>query len=111
MSLKEVQEEVNNWANQFNPPYWPTANQFYRLTEEVGEVGRELNHKEGVKKKKSDEKPSSLNDELADVLFTLLCIANSNNINLDEAFRNMMDTKIYGRDKNRYDSTGKSKEN
>lgn len=109
MGLKELQEEVNKWASQFTPPYWPLHNQFYRLTEEIGEVGRELNHKEGTKKKKVEEKPSSFESELADVLFTIICMANNESIDLDGAFRKMMDEKIYGRDKNRYDSTGKSK--
>lgn len=110
MSFKELQDEVNKWASQFTPPYWPVHNQFYRLTEEVGEVGRELNHLEGTKKKKADERPSSLEGELVDVLFTAICIANSKNIDLDTEFRKMMNEKIYGRDKNRYDNTGKSKQ-
>ena len=80
MSFRDIQGEINNWASQFNPPYWPVHSQFYRLTEEVGEVGRELNDLEGTKKKKSDEKPSSLEDELADVIFTVICIVNNQRI-------------------------------
>ena len=73
-------------------------------------MARELNHLDGSKKKKIEEKPGCLEDELADLMFTVICIANSQNIDLDSAFRKMMENKIYGRDKSRYDSKGKSKE-
>jgi NTP pyrophosphatase (non-canonical NTP hydrolase) len=107
--LKEYQDEVHQWASKFNPPYWPVSNQFQRLVEEIGEVARELNHLDGTKKKKADEKPSSLSDELADVMFTVMCMANSQGINLDTAFKEMMDKKIYKRDKDRFNQQGISK--
>jgi len=55
-----------------------------RLSEETGEVAREINHLFGVKKKKEDEKKNSLGQELTDVIFTVVCMANSQNIDLQE---------------------------
>ncbi len=103
MGLDDCQKDVDKWANQFNPPYWPALEQMARLSEETGEVAREINHLHGTKKKKSSEEIKELSDELVDVIFTVCCIANSHNINLDEAWEKMMDKKHYGRDANRFE--------
>ena len=102
MSLVDYQKEVDTWASQFNPSYWPALEQFARLAEETGEVGRELNHLHGTKKKR-DETESKLGAELADVIFTAICIANNHNINLDEVWQEMMAKKHYGRDAQRFE--------
>ena len=103
MGFKDYQEEVDRWAKQFNPPYWPALEQFARLAEEVGEVAREINHLYGIKKKKADESQRNLEQELCDVIFTAICIANSHNINLEEEWKKMMGQKHYGRDNKRFE--------
>lgn len=101
MALQQIQEEVDEWVEQYEIGYWQPHEMLARLTEEVGEVAREINHLYGPKKKKATEKDNELADELADIIFTVTCIANSQDINLDEAFSKVMD-KCYGRDKNRF---------
>ena len=54
MPLENIQKDVDNWTNQFNPQYWPALEMMVRLTEETGEVARELNHMYGTKKKETD---------------------------------------------------------
>jgi NTP pyrophosphatase (non-canonical NTP hydrolase) len=101
MSLKEAQKDVDRWTGQFKPQYWPPLEQFARLVEEVGELGRELNHRFGSKKKKSTEKDKELGDEMADIVFTLACIANGQDIDLDKAWQKNI-AKHYGRDNQRF---------
>ncbi len=72
-----------------------------RLTEEVGELAREVNHQFGPKKKKPEEPPGSIAMELADILFVVVCIANSQGIDLDDAFAQMM-SKVTSRDAGRW---------
>lgn len=98
-----VQKDVEEWTGQFTPQYWPIHEMFARLAEEVGEVGREINHLYGNKKKKPEEKENTLGQELVDVIFTIACIANSQAINLTEEWKKSMEKKHYGRDQNRYD--------
>ena len=102
MSLRDYQEEVERWVRQFTPSYWPALEQFAHLAEEVGEVGRELNHLYGTKKKRVDQEGDGLAEELSDVIFTIICIANNHKINLDDAWKDMIDKKMYGRDKDRF---------
>ncbi len=107
-SLKTLQDEVDRWATQFEPPYWPPLEILGRMTEEVGELARLVNHYHGHKKIKPTEKPLSaggqeeFGDELADIIFTAICMANSKGINLEDAFSHLMEKKCYGRDNNRY---------
>lgn len=102
MDLKEKQKEVDKWVKENTSGYWPALEQLARLTEETGEVARELNHIHGTKKKKSSEETKELGDELVDVIFTIICIANSHNIDLEEAWKKMVDEKMNKRDINRY---------
>ena len=102
MSLVDYQKEVDDWVQQFNPAYWPALEKMARLSEEVGEVAREINHLYGTKKKKQNEDKAELADELIDVLFTIICIANDENINLEKAWQKMVDEKMNKRDKNRF---------
>ncbi|HSX39582.1 MAG TPA: MazG nucleotide pyrophosphohydrolase domain-containing protein, partial [Candidatus Saccharimonadales bacterium] len=73
-----------------------------RLTEEVGEVAREVNHIYGPKKKKQSEKEYDLEEELGDIIFTITCLANSLDMDLDRGFSKVM-KKCYGRDKDRFE--------
>ena len=102
MSLNDVQKNVAEWASQFDPPYWPPLAMMARLTEETGEVARELNHMFGPKKKKASEAEQHLGEELIDIIFTVCCIANSQNIDLQKEWDKSMSEKHYGRDGNRF---------
>lgn len=102
MNLKNIQEEVDNWVNQYKIGYWKPHEILARLTEETGELAREINHIYGPKKKKSTEKTNELSNEIGDIIFTLCCLANSQNIDLDKSFENAIN-KCYGRDKNRFE--------
>jgi len=102
MSLSKYQTDVNTWIKQYKIGYFKPLEILARLAEEVGELARELNHQFGSKRKKPSEKKGEIGDEIADVIFTLICLANSLNINLDKSFENMM-KKLNTRDKNRYE--------
>jgi len=102
MSLKDIQKEVDEWVGQYKIGYWTPHEILARLAEEVGELAREVNHIYGPKKKRNEENTREMSDEMADVIFTIVCLANSKNIDLDEAFKKTMD-KCYGRDKNRFE--------
>lgn len=101
-STNRYQLAVHNYINQYKDGYWDPFKILARLIEEVGEVSRELNHLHGPKKKKADEKPSTLEEELGDVLFTIICMANSHNIDIDKAFRIAID-KAWHRDADRFE--------
>jgi len=102
MSLKQIQEQVDKWTAQFKPQYWQPHEILARLMEETGELAREINHLFGPKKKKSSEDEGDLGEEIADIIFTLCCLANSKGIDLDKEFKKVID-KCYGRDKDRYE--------
>jgi len=103
MDLLDKQKEVDDWVQQFEPPYWPALEKMARLTEEVGELAREINHLYGIKKKKDSEDKKELAGELIDVIFTIICIANDENINLEQAWRKMVENKMQKRDINRFE--------
>ncbi|MBI4441245.1 nucleotide pyrophosphohydrolase [Candidatus Woesearchaeota archaeon] len=102
MSLKDVQKEVDNWINQYKLGYFKPLEILARLTEETGELAREINHLYGPKKKKPSEDVKDLADEMGDIIFTLACLANSHNIDLEQAFQRVM-AKYNDRDKDRYE--------
>jgi NTP pyrophosphatase (non-canonical NTP hydrolase) len=89
LTLNEIQKLVNEWISQFEEGYWPPLSMLASIVEEVGELSRELNDLEGFKKKRSSEK-TSLALELADVIFSIACVANYYDVNLEDAFRSVM---------------------
>lgn len=99
--MKEHQEAVDKWFKDQGWQYWHPLSQFVRLTEETGELARVLNHLYGEKPKKDSEKKQELEDEIGDVLYTLICLANSQGIDLDLAIRKSC-AKVMRRDKDRY---------
>ena len=101
MELTEAQDQVDAWISQFEEGYWPPLTNLARLVEEVGELARELNHRFGSKTKRSDEAAQDLALELGDILFVLLCIANEQGIQMDSAFRAVME-KYRSRDSDRW---------
>lgn len=101
MSFREAQSSVDRWVSQYKEGYFAPLTNLARLTEEVGELAREINHRFGQKPKKRDEAPGDLAMELADILFVVICIANSQGIDLDEAFAGVM-RKVTTRDADRW---------
>jgi len=96
-----MQQEVDEWIGQFEEGYWTPLSMLARLIEEVGELAREINHQFGQKPKKPDEPAGDMALELADILFILLCYANSQQIDLETAFKQVME-KYRSRDSNRW---------
>jgi NTP pyrophosphatase (non-canonical NTP hydrolase) len=101
MRIQDMQRDVHQWIDQFEEGYWHPLSMLARLTEEVGELAREVNHRFGEKPKKEGEPEGDLALELADILFIILCYANAQNIDLEEAFRRMMQ-KYRERDSQRW---------
>jgi NTP pyrophosphatase (non-canonical NTP hydrolase) len=90
-TLQQVQQEVDAYISQFEEGYFQPLAMLARLTEEVGELARELNHHYGEKQKKPNEQDNPIDGELGDLLFILVCFANSLQIDLDEAFAKVME--------------------
>ena len=99
-SLYSMQQEVDEYIQQFKVGYFSPLAQMARLTEEVGELAREVNHTYGEKSKKASEPVNSVAEELGDVLFVTMIMANSLNIDLTEVFEKNME-KFNQRDHNR----------
>ncbi|HEX2120263.1 MAG TPA: nucleotide pyrophosphohydrolase [Thermoanaerobaculia bacterium] len=90
MSFAPIQKEVDEWISQFEEGYFPPLAMLARLTEEVGELARVVMHHHGGKKPKPGEEAGDVGGEIADAIFVLVCLANSQKIDLDEAFATMM---------------------
>lgn len=101
MSLTEHQQRVAAWIAQFEEGYFHPLTNLARLTEEVGELAREINHRFGQKTKKATEPEGDLAMEMADILFVLICMANREGIDLEQAFQRMM-AKVEHRDAARW---------
>ncbi|HAR0100310.1 TPA: nucleotide pyrophosphohydrolase, partial [Enterococcus faecium] len=93
---------VDEYIQQFKVGYFSPLAQMARLTEEVGELAREVNHTYGEKSKKASEPVNSVAEELGDVLFVTMIMANSLNIDLTEVFEKNME-KFNQRDHNRFE--------
>lgn len=100
-SLADIQREVDAYIGQFKEGYFSPLAMLARMTEEVGELAREVNHEFGEKPKKRDEADNSIEMELGDILFIVTCFANSLGIDLTEAHRKVME-KFNTRDANRW---------
>lgn len=100
-STKEIEEEVDRYISQFDEGYFSPLTLVARLTEEVGELAREINHTYGEKPKKPTEEVKSIEEEIGDILFVLACFTNSLNLDLSKAFHTSI-TKINTRDQNRW---------
>jgi NTP pyrophosphatase (non-canonical NTP hydrolase) len=99
--MNKYQKELDAWFKEKGWPYWTPHEILARLVEETGELARLINHLYGPKKKKSTEAEQNLEEELGDIMYTLMCFANAENINLDNAIRKSFD-KVTSRDKDRY---------
>ncbi|MGG0890618.1 nucleotide pyrophosphohydrolase [Cytobacillus horneckiae] len=105
--MKQLQKEVDEYIGQFKEGYFSPLAMLARMTEELGELAREVNHHYGEKPKKNSEDEKAIEEEMGDILFVLICLANSLNIQLDDAHDRVMN-KFNTRDKNRW--TRKDKE-
>jgi NTP pyrophosphatase (non-canonical NTP hydrolase) len=85
MELGDIQRQVDAYISQFKEGYFPPLVNLARLTEEVGELARELNHRFGPKTKKPDEPDGDVALELGDIVFVCVVLANQLEIDLDEA--------------------------
>ena len=101
MSFSEAQARVDAWIAQFEEGYFDPLTNMTRLSEEVGELAREVNHRFGQKTKKRGEGEGEMAMEMADIIFVLICMANREGIDLQEAFDRMM-TKVETRDATRW---------
>lgn len=101
MSLTEAQRRVAEWIAQFEEGYFHPLTNIARLSEEVGELAREVNHRYGQKTKKPDEPAGDMAMEMADILFVLICMANREGIDLQQSFDQMM-AKVESRDAERW---------
>ncbi|MHA1913956.1 MAG: nucleotide pyrophosphohydrolase [Promethearchaeota archaeon] len=99
-SLKEIQKRVNTWIGEHGG-YWSPLSMVCAIMEELGEVAREINSREGFKPKKDDVNISNLGGELADLIFSITCLANHYHINLSKEFENTL-LKYSERDSNRF---------
>jgi NTP pyrophosphatase (non-canonical NTP hydrolase) len=109
-TVKELQQEVDQYIGQFKEGYFSPLAMLARMTEELGELAREVNHYYGEKPKKSSEKENTIEEELGDMLFVLICFANSLHIDLETAHNRVMD-KFNTRDKNRWTRIEKLEDN
>jgi NTP pyrophosphatase (non-canonical NTP hydrolase) len=100
-TLQCLQNEVNEYIDQFKEGYFPPFEMLARMSEELGELAREVQQVYGMKKKKESEAQMSMEEELGDLLFVLICFANSQNIDMQQAHDRVME-KFKSRDKNRW---------
>lgn len=100
-TIHEMQKEIDTYITSFKEGYFSPMELIARLTEELGELSREVQHVHGMKKKKSTESESTLAEETGDLLFVLVCFANSQGIDLSDAIEQVL-TKFNTRDANRW---------
>lgn len=91
MKISDAQRAVDAYIGQFAEGYWPPLTNLARLVEEVGELARELNHRYGHKTKKAGEPEQDLALELGDILFVIVAIANEQEVDLEDAFRRVLE--------------------
>ena len=93
ITIKEAQEIVDNWIKTVGVRYFNELTNMAMLTEEVGEVARIIARTYGEQSFKESDKNHDLGDEMADVLWVLICLANQTGVNLTEAFRKNLEKK------------------
>ncbi|AUC75308.1 nucleotide pyrophosphohydrolase [Olleya sp. Bg11-27] len=108
MDIKNAQLEVDNWINAHGVRYFNELTNMAQLTEEVGEVARIIARRYGEQSEKESDKNKDLGEELADVMFVVLCLANQTGIDLQEAFDKKLDVKTK-RDHDRHHNNQKLK--
>lgn len=99
--MNEQQRQIDEFFKREEWPYWSPHEILARVTEEVGELARLINHAHGPKPKKSDEAEQDFADEIGDILYALACLANTKGIDLDQALQDSI-SKVESRDKDRF---------
>ena len=100
ISLHEIQKKIHDWITKHGG-YWPPLAMLSALIEEVGELAKEINHLEGYKPKRNKNEDVQIGEELADVLYALVCIANYYKIDLSDELYNVIN-KYTTRDSKRF---------
>jgi len=108
MDIKNAQKIVDDWIKEYGVRYFNELTNMAQLTEEVGEVARIIARRYGEQSEKESDKDKDLGEELADVLFVLLCLANQTGVDLQQAFDGRMDKKTK-RDHDRHHNNDKLK--
>lgn len=108
MTIKDSQKQVDDWIKQYGVRYFSELTNMAMLTEEVGEVARIIARRYGEQSEKESDKNKDLGDELADVMFVLICLANQTGIDLEEALKRNLDKKT-NRDSERHHKNEKLK--
>ena len=106
MDIKNAQLEVDNWIKNHGVRYFNELTNMAQLTEEVGEVARIIARRYGEQSEKESDKNKDLGEELADVVFVVLCLANQTGIDLQAAFDQKLDLKT-SRDHDRHMNNSK----
>ncbi len=106
MTIEEAQKQVDDWINTTGVRYFNELTNMTILTEEVGELARIMSRTYGEQSFKESDKKYSLPDEMADILWVLICLANQTGVNLTEAFQKNMEKKTL-RDKDRHKANPK----
>jgi NTP pyrophosphatase (non-canonical NTP hydrolase) len=108
MTIKQAQQIVDDWIKKYGVRYYDELTNMAILTEEVGEVARVISRQYGEQSSKKSDEKYNLADELADVLFVVICLANQTGIDLTEALERNLQKKTL-RDKNRHINNDKLK--
>ena len=108
MTIKETQVQVDNWIKEYGVRYFNELTNMAILTEEVGEMARIISRRYGEQSEKESDKNKDLGDEMADVLFVLVCLANQTGVDQEEAMRKNFEKKTT-RDKDRHKNNEKLK--
>ena len=106
--IKTAQERVDQWINEHGVRYFNELTNMAQLTEEVGEVARIIARRYGEQSEKASDKDKDLGEELAAVLFVVLCLANQTGVDLQQAFDRKLDLKTQ-RDRERHQNNPKLK--
>ncbi len=106
MTISEAQQLVDNWIKTYGVRYFNELTNMAQLTEEVGEVARIIARRYGEQSEKESDKQKDLGDEMADVLWVLICLANQTGIDLEKALMKNLDKKTK-RDHSRHKNNDK----
>jgi NTP pyrophosphatase (non-canonical NTP hydrolase) len=106
MSIQESQQQVDQWIKTHGVRYFNELTNMTILTEEVGELARIMARRYGEQSEKESDKNKDLGDEMADVLWVLICLANQTGVDLTEAFKKNIEKKT-NRDKERHNQNPK----
>ncbi len=97
-----MQKQVDDWIGLLKVGYFPPLSIMAQISEETGELARVLNNEHGGRVKKSADPESEIGSEISDIMFALICLANSHNINLEETWKKTVGARCE-RDKDRYE--------